>query len=104
MSLTGGYIAASSETGDIIGILGDGGSSGRFLYVTSNNATFASLGLTDGTYVWTLGSGADADSLTVDIDGITSAVPEPSAWAVLILGFVASASWRIVVRTAQHLA
>ena len=48
---------------------------------TFNNATFASLGFTSGTYTYTWGSGATADSLVV-----TSVVPEPSTWALLGLG------------------
>jgi hypothetical protein len=98
---TGGYFAASSETGNLFGIIGGGGQFGPLLAVPGNytsgstlsgtatfdNATFASLGLTDGTYVWTWGSGANADSLTVDIGGISSAVPEPSTWAMMMLGF-----------------
>jgi PEP-CTERM motif len=46
------------------------------------DSTFASLGVTPGTYVWTWGTGADADSLTMNIGG----VPEPATWAMLILG------------------
>jgi hypothetical protein len=49
---------------------------------TFTDSTFASLGVTPGTYVWTWGTGADADSLTMNIGG----VPEPATWAMLILG------------------
>ncbi|MBV9656516.1 MAG: PEP-CTERM sorting domain-containing protein [Verrucomicrobia bacterium] len=48
---------------------------------TYNNATFASLGFTPGTYTYTWGSGATADSLTV-----TGVVPEPSSWAMVGAG------------------
>ncbi len=46
------------------------------------NATFASLGMTPGVYVWSWGSGAHADSLTIDIavpaPGVSlGAVPDP---------------------------
>jgi hypothetical protein len=51
--------------------------------MTSDSATFASLGVTPGTYTWTWGSGADADSFTLK----TTAVPEPSMWAMMLLGF-----------------
>jgi hypothetical protein len=51
---------------------------------TFNNATFSSLGLTVGTYTYTFGSGVNADSIVVQI----GAVPEPSTWAMMILGFV----------------
>jgi hypothetical protein len=53
---------------------------------TYSNATFASLGATPGTYVWTWGSGAHADSFTLNI-GAASVVPEPSTWAMMLLGF-----------------
>ena len=91
---------ANSGTGDRVGIdeaLSIGGSlgglivpagyvSGAFLSSTAiwngggNGATFASLGVTPGTYVWTWGSGAD-DSFTLQI-GPTS-VPGPVAGAGL---------------------
>ena len=51
---------------------------------TLGPATLTSLGLTPGTYVYTWGGGADADSLTVKI-GAT--IPEPSTWAMMLLGF-----------------
>lgn len=60
-------------------------SSGTLLSDTTTflDASFASLGLTPGTYVYGWGSGADADTFTIDI----GAVPEPSTWALLLLGF-----------------
>ena len=51
--------------------------------LTFTNATFASLGLTAGTYVWTWGSGETADSLTVQIG-----VPEPASMALLGAGLL----------------
>jgi hypothetical protein len=48
--------------------------------------------LTPGKYVYTWGSGADDDSLTVNI----GEVPEPSTWAMLLLGFAGlgfASSW-----------
>jgi hypothetical protein len=72
---------ATSGAGDLVGI---GGlvsdllvpadyTSGTSLsdMSTYDNATFASLGVTPGTYEWTWGSGAHADSFTLD------AVPAP---------------------------
>jgi hypothetical protein len=50
---------------------------------TYDNATFASLGATPGTYKWTWGTGAHADSSTLQI-GPT--IPEPSTWALMLLG------------------
>jgi len=45
--------------------------------------SFASQGVTPGTYVWKWGQGDHADSLTLNIGG----VPEPATWALMILGF-----------------
>jgi hypothetical protein len=56
--------------------------------VTYANQTFSSLGLTPGTYTWTWGTGAHADSLTVQI-GPASAVTEPSTALVAVFGAVA---------------
>jgi hypothetical protein len=88
---------ASSGSGDRVGIdesltigsslgaliLPAGYVSGASLSATStwDTYTFASLGLTPGTYVWTWGSGADADSFTLQI-GPTS-VPGPVVGAGL---------------------
>jgi hypothetical protein len=87
---TGSFVVASSTSGDVFGLLGYdllvpvGYVSGTLLsgIDTFNNATFSSLGLTLGTYVYTLNGG---DTVTVQIG--VSAVPEPSTWAMMILGF-----------------
>ena len=50
---------------------------------TTFAGTFASIGFTPGTYTYTWGTGATADSLTV-----TSVVPEPSTWTMLAFGGV----------------
>jgi hypothetical protein len=83
---SGGLTFASSSSGDIVGIEGRPNGTGALivpsLYTSSNplsdtatydNATFSSLGATPGTYVWTWGSGPDADSFTLQI----GAVPAP---------------------------
>jgi hypothetical protein len=49
---------------------------------TYDNATFSSLGVTPGTYKWTWGTGANADSFTLQI----GAVPEPASLALLAVG------------------
>jgi hypothetical protein len=46
--------------------------------------TFATLGVTPGTYKWTWGSGAN-QNFTLVIGG--SPVPGPSTWAMMVLGF-----------------
>jgi hypothetical protein len=85
---------ASSGSGDIVGIESPFGSAiigvpagytpGSHLSDTStyDNATFASLTVTPGTYKWTWGTGAHADSFTVQIG-----IPEPSTWALMLAGF-----------------
>jgi hypothetical protein len=84
----------TESAGDPVGFSASSG----FVYVPDNyvsgaplsetstyvDATFASLGITPGTYVYSWGSGADADTLAIDI-GTT--VPEPSAWAMILIGF-----------------
>jgi len=53
--------------------------------MTFDNQTLASIGLTPGTYVWTWGSGPDADSFTLQIGPTTTtAVPEPGSLALLL--------------------
>ena len=47
-----------------------------------DNQTFSSLGLTDGTYEWTWGTGAD-QNFTLIIGGTFIPAPEPSALALL---------------------
>ena len=77
----------SSGSGDFTGIIGRTG----FLdlpggYVSETmllgdaffaNSDFQDMGLTPGTYVWSWGTGPDADTFTVQIG-----VPEPSTWAL----------------------
>jgi hypothetical protein len=90
---TGGFAAASSSSGGLFEV-GLGGLAVPLGYVsgtslsgsaTFDGQTFASLGLTPGTYVYTWGSGPDADHATINIES----VPEPSTWAMMLLGFAA---------------
>jgi len=60
---------------------------------TWGGETFASLGLTPGTYTWTWGAGPTADSYTVNIGAV--AVPEPSVYiAGLGFGLLGFMVWR----------
>jgi hypothetical protein len=90
------YEFASSGTGDAFG---PGGStielpqfytSGASLSstITWTNETITGLTLTPGTYTWIWGTGADADSLTLQI-GPTAVVPEPSTALVAVFGALA---------------
>lgn len=55
---------------------------------TWDSTTFASLGVTPGTYMWTWGTGAD-QSFTLDVQGSTPpSAPEPSSLALLGAGLL----------------
>lgn len=94
---------ASSGSGDIVQVIGgshtilvpEGYASQTPLSSSSiwSDRTFLSLGLDPGTYVYSWGSGAHADTFTVQIGGI---VPEASTWAMLLIGFalLGFAGWR----------
>jgi hypothetical protein len=92
---SGTILGANVNTGDTVGIIGNssyygitnlwvpsGYVSGDALLGTStyDNASFASLGVTPGTYTWTWGTGAD-QSFT-----LVAAVPEPAALGMFGLG------------------
>jgi hypothetical protein len=92
------FTAASNTTGGPLAIFGNasGGPEVILPLGTANNtslsatdtwsgATFSSLGLTPGTYTYSWGTGANADSLTVQI----GPVPEPSTAIVAVIGAVA---------------
>ena len=92
---------ASSASGDILGVTGlkhrlyvpDGYISGTALAHTTTwtQASFASLGLGIGSYVYTWGSGLHADSLTLTVS--TAAIPEPASAGLALLGVLSLAAW-----------
>lgn len=89
------FIRASSGTGSVFGLVAGtftttvdvarGFQSGGAVAASSTfaNHSFASLGLTQGTYNFT----APNDTITVQIGGAVAAVPEPASWAMMIVGF-----------------
>jgi hypothetical protein len=90
----GPSVDASSGSGDLVGVdIHDGDllvpagyTSGNLSDMsTYDNQTFASLGVTPGTYEYTWGTGAN-QNFTLQI-GPTAAVPEPSTWAMMLVGF-----------------
>jgi hypothetical protein len=79
VGVAGSLIAGTPILGVPVGYV-----SGASLGTSTNtwdDATFASLGVTRGTYTWTWGSGKDADSFRLIV------VPEPATWAMLLIGF-----------------
>jgi hypothetical protein len=89
-----GLTLASSGNGMIVGLSGHdinvprGYDSGSPLMSTStwDDATFSSLRVTPGTYVWTWGSGANAGSFTLKAE--EAAVPEPATLGLMVLGLL----------------
>jgi PEP-CTERM motif len=98
---SGGFISADSATGDLVGIdsflvgegapfpglvVPDGYHSDGPLSDTATylNQTFKSLGVTPGTFETKWGTGAN-QNFTLVIGA--AAVPEPSTWAMMLLGF-----------------
>jgi hypothetical protein len=99
----GGTFPSSSGSGDNVAIVdGDellvsvGYVSGTPLsdMSTYDNATFASLGVTPGTYEWTWGTGAN-QNFTLDIE-VATATPEPASLPLLVIGL---AGLGMVLRT-----
>jgi hypothetical protein len=93
---SGSGASTTNPTGDPVGIAGglhqlfvpqgyvSGDSlSGSMMFA---NATFASLGVTPGVYTYTWGNSDIHNSLVVDIE-VPSTVPEPSTWAMMLIGF-----------------
>jgi hypothetical protein len=88
---SGGGTAATTDSGDIVGVLSNinvlvpqGYVSGNPLSSTSTFAgqTLSSLGVTPGTYVWSWGQGSTADSFTL----VATAVPEPASLGLIGIG------------------
>jgi hypothetical protein len=66
---------------------------------TWNNRTIATLGLTPGTYVYTLGTGGNTDTLTIQINSPPAAqapapqpIPTLSEWTLILLGLMVMAT------------
>jgi PEP-CTERM motif len=84
---------ADSGSGDFVGMTGavqlyvphgyvsDSPLSDSATYLSQ---TFSSLGVTPGTYKWAWGDGANQNFTLV----IGTVVPEPSTWAMMLLGFL----------------
>ena len=90
LSGSGDLVSVIDSSGDISApalLVPAGYVSGHALSDTStyNTATFASLGVTPGTYEWTWGRGVHADSFTLQI-GPVAAVPEPASLPLLVMG------------------
>jgi PEP-CTERM motif len=85
--LSSGDLVALVPSAEII--VPDDYASGEELSETSTylNASFASLGLTPGAYVYSWGSGDHADTFTVEVVASPPPVPEPSTWAMMLIGF-----------------
>jgi hypothetical protein len=97
---SGTYTVSDSGSGDTFSI----DSAGQFLLdvptgytggalsgsSTYANSTFASLGVTPGTYVWTWGNSDLHDSLTLEIETTPTGVPEPAT--TLLLGLPIAAT------------
>ena len=93
---SGSQTIASTGSGDMVGIsegstalaVPSGYVSGSPLSDTSTyaNQTFAKLGLTPGVYEWAWGPGTD-QNFTLHIELGVVAAPEPSTWAMMLIGF-----------------
>jgi hypothetical protein len=93
---SGGTILASSGSGGVVGISNRPDLlvvpydyvSGSFVMDTAtyDTATFSSLGVTPGTYVWTWGSGSNADSFTLKAGA--AVVSEPATLGLMVLGLL----------------
>lgn len=100
---SGGSTFTDSHVGDFLAIISvnstirvpTGYVSGAALSSTTtwNNATLATLGVTSGSYTWSWGSGASADSITLNVTA-PSAVPGSGLVAIGSLGLAGLARRR----------
>ncbi len=98
----GGPVFATSSSGDAFGLtfpfigLPAGYVSGADLAFSLffSGQTLDSLTLVTGSYVWSWGSGADADSVTLQIGAPGATVPEPASVALLGAGLLGIAGLR----------
>jgi hypothetical protein len=97
---SGGFFAPNTGSGDFVGInaligflfVPEGYVSGAALSdsMTFNNATFASLGVTPGTYVWTWGTGVNQNfTLQIGAAGVPDGGSTVSLLGSALLGLVA---------------
>jgi PEP-CTERM motif len=91
---SGGFTPPSSTTGDPVdmsdpflgvpqGYVSDSNLAGTSTFL---NQTFSSLGVTPGNYTWFWGTGANQDFM-LHIPAPGTVIPEPSTWAMMLLGF-----------------
>jgi hypothetical protein len=91
---TGGLVLPTTTSGDAAGVFANvidvpsGYVSGASLSntMTFTGETFAGLGVIPGIYTYTWGTGANADSLTLQIG--PAAIPEPTSLTLLAVGLV----------------
>jgi hypothetical protein len=67
---------------------------------TYTDSSFASLLMIPGSYVWSWGAGAHADTFTINIG--VSPVPEPSTWAMMLIGFAGLGYAAVRRKSAAH--
>jgi len=99
---SGDQFFATSGSGDVFGVVANnvldlpsGYVSGSPVSATSawSGASFSSLGLTPGSYTWTWGTGAHADSFTLNIGA--APVLEPGTLTMALLAGLAGISARL---------
>ena len=97
-----------SGSGDYLGVYAGGSGrvfvthgyvSGALLADTDiyNNSSFASLGLTLGSYIFSWGAGSTADTFTIQVGPPAAPVPEPATLLLLVGGVAAATAARRVV-------